>query len=112
MKKFLLALITVILVSAVFVTGASANESNRIADVAYEIGQLEKCISKYAGAKLVDITLFDIYTGERLGADKKSVAFSLTLRDDNKTLTDEDADKITAKVIKGMEFDHNAVLRS
>lgn len=42
MKKFLLALITVILVSAVFVTGASANESNRIADVAYEIGQLEK----------------------------------------------------------------------
>jgi len=83
-----------------------------VCDASIEIGQLEKCISKYAGAKLVDITLFDIYTGERLGADKKSVAFSLTLRDDNKTLTDEDADKITTKVIKGMEFDHNAVLRS
>ncbi|MBQ9940964.1 MAG: phenylalanine--tRNA ligase subunit beta [Clostridia bacterium] len=83
-----------------------------VCDSSIEVGQLEKCISKYAGSKLVEVTLFDIYTGERLGEGKKSVAFSLTLRDDNKTLTDEDADKITGKVIKGMEYDLNAVLRS
>ncbi|MBE6687911.1 MAG: phenylalanine--tRNA ligase subunit beta [Ruminococcaceae bacterium] len=83
-----------------------------VCDDSVEIGQLEKCIAKYAGNKLVAVTLFDIFTGARLGEGKKSVAFSLTLRDDNKTLTDEDADKITAKVIRGMEFDHSAVLRS
>ncbi len=83
-----------------------------VCDENIEIGQLEKSISKYAGNKLVDITLFDIFTGARLGEGKKSVAFSLTLRDDTKTLTDEEADKITSKVIRGMEFDHNAVLRS
>ncbi len=83
-----------------------------VCDNSIEIGQLEKCIAKYAGNKLVEVTLFDIYTGARLGEGKKSVAFSLTLRDDNKTLTDEDASKITAKVIRGMEFDYGAVLRS
>lgn len=83
-----------------------------VCDADIEIGKLEKCIAKYAGNKLVNIELFDIYTGARLGEGKKSVAFSLTLRDDNKTLTDEDADKITAKVIRGMEFDYGAVLRS
>lgn len=83
-----------------------------VCDDSIEIGALEKCIAKYAGKMLVNVTLFDIFTGARLGEGKKSVAFSLTLRDDTKTLTDQDADKITAKVIRGMEFDHGAVLRS
>jgi len=76
-----------------------------------EIGAIESVISEVAGAKLESVRLFDIYTGKQLGENKKSLAFNLVLRDYNKTMTDEDADKITSKIIKACEERYGAELR-
>ena len=77
-----------------------------------EIGAIEAVISEVAGAKLETVRLFDVYTGKQLGEGKKSLAFSLVLRDYNKTMTDEDADKITSKIIKACGEKLGAELRS
>ncbi len=56
-----------------------------------------------AGRRLEGLSLFDVYTGEKLGAGKKSLAYSLTLRDENATLTDADADALVKKVLGRLE---------
>ncbi|MDE7074299.1 MAG: phenylalanine--tRNA ligase subunit beta [Odoribacter sp.] len=48
---------------------------------------------------LKSVNLFDVYEGEKLGADKKSYAVSFTLQDEEKTLTDKQIDKIMNKLI-------------
>ncbi|MFV0414715.1 MAG: phenylalanine--tRNA ligase subunit beta, partial [Oscillospiraceae bacterium] len=47
-----------------------------------------------AGKLLETLTLFDVYTGERIGTGKKSLAYSRVLRGENATLTDQDADRV------------------
>ena len=51
-----------------------------------EVGQIEKIITKKAKKLLESMQLFDIYRDEKLGENKKSVAYSLIFRDKNKTL--------------------------
>lgn len=68
-------------------------------------------ITAAAGKLLESLTLFDIYTGEKLGEGKKSLAYSLVLRDANATLTDEDADRVTNKILKSLG-EIGVVLRS
>ncbi len=68
-------------------------------------------IQKAAGKKLEKLTLFDIYTGDKLGENKKSLAYSLVLRDASATLTDQDADKIIEKALKSLA-EIQVVLRS
>jgi phenylalanyl-tRNA synthetase beta chain len=58
-----------------------------------------------------EIDLFDIYTGNPIPAGKKSVAFSLKLRRDDRTLTDSEADEDIQAVLKQLETDLGAVLR-
>lgn len=48
---------------------------------------------------LKSVTLFDVYEGEKLGADKKSYAVSFTLQDEEKTLTDKQIDKVMNKLV-------------
>lgn len=59
-------------------------------------------ITRAAGNNLESLTLFDVYTGEKLGEGKKSLAYSLVLRSKDSTLTDEDADRAVAKVLKSL----------
>lgn len=59
-------------------------------------------IKKAAGKKLESLELFDIYTGDKLGQGKKSLAYSMVLRDSGATLTDQDADAIIAKILKSL----------
>lgn len=82
-----------------------------VCDKALPIGALEKTIAKYAGGKLESVALFDLYTGAQLEENKKNVAFTLVLRDREKTLTMEEADKICAKIIRGAEHELGAKLR-
>ena len=63
---------------------------------------LEKLISGAVGKKLEKIELFDVYEGIQVGPNKKSVAFSLTLRAADRTLTDEEADTAVKKAIKAL----------
>ena len=58
------------------------------------IGDVVDRIRRVAGERLVDIRLFDIYRGEQVAAGTMSLAFSLMLRDPDRTLTDADADAV------------------
>jgi len=59
-----------------------------------------------------NVELFDIYRGEKLGAGKKSVAFRVTLRAADRTLTVEEADKISKKIINDLKFKLGIALRA
>ena len=50
---------------------------------------IEKQIKKSAGSLLTNIEVFDVYTGEHVDENKKSIAYSLTFSDSKKTLTDD-----------------------
>ena len=72
---------------------------------------LEKAMRNGAGNLLETIKLFDVYKGEQIEAGKKSVAFSLILRSNDSTLTDEHTAAIIKKVMKELEK-AGATLRS
>ncbi|OEH84434.1 phenylalanine--tRNA ligase subunit beta [Desulfuribacillus stibiiarsenatis] len=74
--------------------------------------EIMKSVKQYAGALLVDLQLFDVYDGKGVGEGKKSLAFSLTFRNPEKTLTDEEIQQVTQKIISGVQQDWNAELRS
>ncbi|TVY07660.1 phenylalanine--tRNA ligase subunit beta [Paenibacillus cremeus] len=75
------------------------------------VGDLLETAKATAGALLESIQVFDIYTGERLGADKKSVAISLVYRTLERTLTDEEVSELHAKVVAALETSFGAELR-
>ena len=60
---------------------------------------------------LKKVSLFDVYEGEKLGANKKSYAVSFILQDENKTLTDKQIDKIMNNFIRVFEKELGAVIR-
>ena len=78
---------------------------------AVTVGALEDCIRKGAKGLLKDVALFDIYTGAGIPEGKKSVAFSLTLRADDRSLTSEEADADVKSILETLEKDLGAVLR-
>lgn len=72
---------------------------------------LEAVIKKSGGRLLTNIEVFDVYTGENVGNDEKSIAYSLTFTDPNKTLTDEEVTEVFKNIIKDVENKCNATLR-
>ncbi len=75
------------------------------------VGDIEKKIKEVGTEILKSVKLFDVYRGQQVEEGKKSVAFSLTYRHDDKTLTDEEADAVHAKVIETMKDAFKAVIR-
>ena len=69
-------------------------------------------IRKSGGRLLSDIDIFDVYTGENVSEDEKSVAFSLTFSDSSRTLTEEEVTTIFEKIIAEVESKMNAKLRN
>ncbi len=74
-----------------------------LCDTTLPIGNLEKAIASGASRLLEKIELFDVYTGSQIPEGKKSVAFSVTLRSADSTLSDEEIDSVTAKIIAKLE---------
>ena len=74
--------------------------------------QISNLISKAAGRILKTITVFDVYVGENVSADEKSIAFNLTFIDENKTLTEEEITKAWNNIISTVESKLNAKLRN
>lgn len=68
-------------------------------------------IRKYAGATLESLALFDVYEGPQVGAGKRSLAYRLTFRAQDRTLSDADVSKVRAKIVRGLEHDIGATLR-
>ena len=82
-----------------------------ICDEALTVAELSACISKAGGKLLREVRLFDIYRGKGIEEGKKSTAFSLTLRADDRTLTDADSDGVIAAVLNALETKLSAKLR-
>jgi phenylalanyl-tRNA synthetase beta chain len=82
-----------------------------ILDESIPAAQVETLISQTGGAVLTDVRLFDVYRGEQIGAGKKSLAYSLTYQAE-KTLTDKEAAAIRNKIVKRLEREIGAKLRS
>ena len=74
-----------------------------LCDIDLPIGTLEKAIAAGASRLLEKIELFDIYTGSQIPEGKKSVAFSVLLRSAENTLSDEEIDAVTSKIIAKLE---------
>ena len=82
-----------------------------VCDKAVTVGELEDAIRKGAKGLLKDAALFDIYTGTGIAPGKKSVAFNLTLRADDRSLTAEEADADVKSILTALEQECGAVLR-
>ena len=82
-----------------------------LCDESIPVGTLEKAIVRGGGSLLEAIQLFDVYQGAQIETGKKSVAFSITLRSADSTLTDEQTNSVMKKVMKELEKE-GAVLRS
>ena len=77
-----------------------------------EASQIEK-IAKDNGKDLLEsFKVFDIYEGDNIEKGKKSLAFSLVFRSKDRTLTDDDISTISENVVKSIEKQLGAVLRS
>ena len=75
------------------------------------VGALESAIRKGARGLLKQVSLFDIYRGKSVGEGKKSVAFKLVLRADDRSLTGEEADEDVKSILETLKKDCGAVLR-
>ncbi len=75
-------------------------------------GEMEAMIFQTGGKLLVDVRLFDIYRGEQIGAGNKSLAYTLTYQHSERTLTDEEVAKVRNKIVKRLERELSAQLRS
>ena len=82
-----------------------------VCDESVTVGQLEAAIRKGARGLLKEVSLFDIYRGVGIRPGKKSVAFNLILRSDDRSLTSEEADEDVRSILAALEQDCAAVLR-
>ena len=82
-----------------------------ICDEEITVAQVEDVIVAAAGKLLRQVKLFDVYRGVGVPEGKKSLAFSLELRADDRTLTDADSEAVTTKVLSALAEKLNAVLR-
>ena len=82
-----------------------------VCDEAMTVAEVENVMTAAAGKLLRSIRLFDIYRGTGIPEGKKSVAFNLTLRADDRSLTAEEADADVKSILDLLASELNAVLR-
>ena len=68
-------------------------------------------IKKACKNNITSVELFDVYTGENVGNDEKSLAFNITFEDRNKTLETTEVDSFVETILKKLEKEYNARLR-
>ena len=90
---------------------ASTRDFSFVCDEAFEVGKLSALIARAGGKLVEDVKLFDIYRGAQLGEGKKSVSFRVTLRAADRTLTVEEADKVSTKILSSLEHQLGLTLR-
>ena len=82
-----------------------------ICDQSTPVGDMLSAIRRSGGAFLTSCSVFDVYTGHHITQGKKSVAFSLEMRAEDQTLTDEHAEQIIQSVLDALKSDFDAVMR-
>lgn len=90
---------------------ASTRDLALLCDDALPVMTMEKAIKAAAGKILEKIELFDVYKGSQIAEGKKSVAFNISMRASDRTLTDEEVNGAMSKILKALE-DLGAQIRS
>ena len=75
------------------------------------VRDIEKEIEANGGQLLENITLFDVYKGGQIAEGYKSVSFSITFRAPDRTLTDDEVNKVMNDILDSLEKKFGAVLR-
>ena len=83
-----------------------------VIDKIFKIGALEKIIREVDENLIQNVSTFDVYEGENIPKDKKSVAINVTLQAIDKTLSENDLDKISKKIIDTVKDKTGAIIRS
>lgn len=82
---------------------ASIRDLSLVCDESILSGQIEKIIKSNIGKILEKMEVFDIYRGEQIADNQKSISYKLTMRDRTRTLTDEEIDKAIEKTLNSLE---------
>ena len=82
-----------------------------VCDSAIPVGELRDCILRSGGKYLVGCVVFDVYAGRHIAEGMKSVAFSLSMRAEDQTLTDEHAEETVRRVLDALSAEFGAVIR-
>lgn len=82
-----------------------------LVDKSTPVGDIEAVISKASGQLLDTINLFDVYEGAQIPEGKKSVAFKISFRAPDRSLTNEEINKVFNKILKDLEYKLQAQLR-
>ena len=77
----------------------------------HSYAQVEEAIATAHIKKLKHVSLFDVFESEKLGADKKSLALHFKFADEEKTLTDEEVEKMMGKLMQTLEKSIQAEIR-
>ena len=83
-----------------------------ILDEAVPAESMEALMRQTGGKLLADVQLFDLFRSEQIGAGKKSLAYKLTYQAPDRTLTDSEVTTLRNKIIKRLEHELSAKLRS
>ena len=90
---------------------ASTRDIAVVCDASIPVAKLAACIKTAGGEYLEQCDLFDVYQGVGIAEGKKSVAFNLTLRAENRSLTGEEAEATVKAILEALESQYSAVLR-
>ena len=90
---------------------ATTRDFSFVCDEEMEVGAIEGVMAKAGGALVENVALFDIYRGAQVGEGKKSVSLRVTLRASDRTLTVEEADKVSKKILNDLKFKMGLELR-
>ncbi len=82
-----------------------------VCDMSIPAGDMQDLIRQSGGEMLKDCRIFDVYTGHHILEGKKSVAFSLTMRAEDQTLTDEHAEEIVTRILNTLKAKYGAEIR-
>ena len=82
-----------------------------VIDKSYQVGRLDTII-KDLDRNIRSVNIFDVFEGGNLPPDKKSIAINVSLQADDKTLSDNDLNQISDKIIKEIEDKTGGNIRS
>lgn len=82
-----------------------------LADKSVAVAELEETITKAAGGLLDSVKLFDVYEGAQIPAGKKSIAYAISFRAPDRSLTNEEINRVFNKIVKDLEYKNGAKLR-
>ena len=83
-----------------------------VVDKSLKVGLLEKLIKEVDENIIQKVVTFDIFEGENIPKDKKSVAINVTLQAIDKTLSEKDLDEVSQKIIETVKEKTGAIIRS